>query len=102
MKIKFFKDGKKLTGDLKYYYNGYFTVAVEEDGGYGICYISENQLDKPLNKITNNFTVESHIRSNLYHTEDFNLAKAFADGYNTCLEYPESRLVAKVYFEEKI
>ena len=30
MKIKFFKDGKKLTGDLKYYYNGYFTVIDRE------------------------------------------------------------------------
>ena len=102
MQIKFFKDGKKLTGDLKYYYNGYFTIAVEKDGCYGVCYVSEEQLEKPANKITNNFTVETNGRYNLYNTNKFELAEAYASGYNDCLDTKNENEIAKVFFEEKI
>ena len=97
LKVKFKENDKVMTGELKYYYNGMFYLRV---GGKEHV-VFESSLCETPNEITNNFTVESNVRYNLYHTEDFHLAKAFADGYNTCLDYPESRNVAKVYFEEK-
>ena len=100
MKITFFKDSEKLTGELKYYYNGYFTITVEENGGYGVCYVSQGQLEKPINDLVSLFTVETEDKLDLYSSTKFELAEAFAHGYNTCLETKTSSQVAKIYFEE--
>ena len=104
MKITFYNriDDKEEQGDLKYYYNGMFYVDVNYLGNIITTQISQSQLHVDPNCITNNFIVESNSRSNLYQTNKFELAEAYANGYNEAIDYLKPDTIAKVIFEEPI
>ena len=93
MLITFPMNNKELTGRLKYYYNGCFTVKTYE----GIFEVAEEDVDI-CNK-EGSFVVETKGTLGMYITNNFDLARAFADGYNMCLEThePDKIAVVKLY-----
>lgn len=93
---------KTAVGKLKYYYNGTYYVDVTINGTIYTTHVSESQLYLEPNAITNDFTVGSTNRHNLSQYSKFELAEAFADGYNNAImEYDWSEEdVAKIYFGE--
>ena len=104
MKITFYNriDDRKEQGDLKYYSNGMFYVDSNYLGNIITTQISQSQLYVDPGTVTNNFIVETNRRSNLYQTSKFELAEAYADGYNEAIDYPTPDNMAKVIFEEPI
>lgn len=86
-------------GTLKYYYNGMFYV---RDNNGRMYQISESNLTKEPNEISNTFYVRTGGRTSLYTNTKFELAEAFACGYNEAImqhDWSEDNL-AKVYFGE--
>ena len=104
MNITFYNriEDKEEQGDLKYYYNGMFYVDVNYLGNIITTQISQSQLYIDPSCITNNFIVETNSRSDLYQTNKFELAKAYADGYNEAIDYLTPDNIAKVVFEEPV
>ena len=104
MKITFYNkiDDREEQGDLKYYSNGMFYVDVNYLDNIITTKISQSQLYIDPNCITNNFIVETNLRSNLYQTSKFELAEAYVNGYNEAIDYLTPDNIAKVIFEEPI
>lgn len=104
MNITFYNniDDREEKGDLKYYSNGMFYVDVNYLGNIITTKISQSQLYIEPGLITNNFIVESNLRSNLYQTNKFELAEAYANGYNEAIDYLTPDNIAKVIFKEPI
>ena len=87
-------------GKLEYYYNGMFYVR-DNDGR--LYQITESNLTKEPNEISNTFYVRTGGRTSLYTNSKFELTEAFADGYNEAVRDQDNwseEDLAKVYFGE--
>jgi len=91
---------KPRTGKLEYYFNGMFYV---RDVSGRLYQVGEANLTKEPNEISDTFYVRTGGRTSLYTNTKFELAEAFAEGYNEAVrdrdDWSEDDL-AKVYFGE--